>query len=72
MKNIHEYAKFFEIRMLLTTVKNLTCPSITSETSVGFMLALAKHSLITTLPRSDAFKDDSAPQKDPVKLMTLS
>jgi hypothetical protein len=33
---------------------------------VGFKLALVKLSLITILPRSDAFKDDKAPQKEPI------
>ena len=45
---------------------NITCPKITSETSVGFKLALLRLSLITMLPNSDAFKEDNDPQNEPL------
>lgn len=43
----------------------ITCPNTTSETSTGLRCALKRLSLITILPKSDAFSDDKEPQKDP-------
>lgn len=47
------------------SIKYITCPNTTSETSTGLRCALKRLSLITILPKSDAFSDDKEPQKDP-------
>lgn len=43
----------------------LTCPRITSDTSLVLTLALFNTSEITTLPNWWAFKDDNEPQNEP-------
>lgn len=49
----------------------ITWPNITSETSVGSTHALVRLSLITTLPKSDAFTVDKEPQNAPENCETF-
>lgn len=46
-------------------LKIITWPKMTSVTSVGSKLALFRPSRMTTVPNSEAFKDDKPPQKAP-------